>query len=146
MNDEGYWSSLTAQTLASAFFFILALAGLGVVCSGWRAYGRDSFRQRAFAIRDRLFNYAADGHIDFHDPAYWRLRHVMNSTIRFSHKLTFGEAVLPLFIHILLGHKSNTEWWDRWEEAVSNQPSDVQQSLRKFSKEFASLFAGHMFK
>ena len=99
--------------------------GLGVVCYGRRAHARDAFRQRAFAIRDELFDYAADGNIAFNDQAYWRLRLAMNGMIRYSHRLTFGEAILPVLIYILLGRPSPaTPARDAWKKrSLKSRPT-----------------------
>ena len=48
----------------------------------------DSFRQNMFAIRDELFDFAADGNIAFDHPAYMMLRNQMNGFIRYAHHLT----------------------------------------------------------
>jgi len=60
----------------------------------WKNHRVDSFRQRLFAIRDELFDYAAAGHISFDHPAYGTLRTLLNRSIRFAHKLRFSEALL----------------------------------------------------
>ena len=54
----------------------------------------DLLRQRLFAIRDELFDFAADGGISFDDPVYRGLRDEINSFIRFAHKITFSRLVL----------------------------------------------------
>ena len=57
-------------------------------------YRLDSFRQKMFAVRDELFDYAADGNISFDDPAYQLLREQMNAIIRFGHNLTLYRLVI----------------------------------------------------
>jgi hypothetical protein len=54
----------------------------------------DILRQRLFAIRDDLFDFAADEGIGFDHPAYRGLRDEINSFIRFAHKITFSRLVL----------------------------------------------------
>jgi hypothetical protein len=51
------------------------------------------FRQRVFQLRDELFDFAAEGHISFDDPANGVLRGSMNSMIRFAHKMSLSYAV-----------------------------------------------------
>lgn len=53
----------------------------------YQDYRIDSVRQRLFAIRDDLFDYAASGKIDFNAPAYRQLREILNVRIRYAHKL-----------------------------------------------------------
>jgi hypothetical protein len=134
------------ETIAVRYFFtVLGLAGLGVVCFGLRAYTRDLFRQRAFAIRDELFDYAASGAISFDDPAYWRLRLAMNSVIRYSHRFTFGEAILPPMIYVVLGWKpAPRPAWDAWRKALARQSDDVQAKLNDFDKRFDLLSVKHL--
>ena len=75
-------------------------SGLGLlllwilVYFGVREYRVDRTRQKLFALRDELFDYAADGGIGFDDTAYGRVRTLLNSLIRFSHMLTFSRLVL----------------------------------------------------
>ena len=42
---------MTPDTIAARYIlFILGVVGVSLACCGWRAYSRDAFRQRAFAI------------------------------------------------------------------------------------------------
>src|SRR5688572_24898474 len=52
----------------------------------YRDYRIDSFRQSMFRLRDRLFDEAALGRIDFAHPAYGSLRITMNGFIRSGHR------------------------------------------------------------
>lgn len=58
----------------------------------------DILRQRLFAIRDELFDFAADDGIGFDHPAYRGLRDEINSFIRFARKITFSRLVLTILI------------------------------------------------
>lgn len=51
-------------------------------------------RQRLFEIRDDLFDFAADGGIEFTNPVYQELRTDINNMIRFAHKLSFARMIL----------------------------------------------------
>jgi hypothetical protein len=136
---------MTETIAVRAFLMLLALAGLSVVCSGWRAYGRDAFRQRAFALRDELFDYAAAGNVEFNDPAYWRLRLMMNTVIQYSHRLTFGEAILPLLIAMIRRHSLKPGPHHRaWMHALSKKPKDVRDTLTSFDDRFHSLATWHL--
>ena len=137
---------MTTETIAiRAFFAIVAIAGLGAVCSGLRAYGRDSFRQKSFALRDELFDYAASGAVAFNDPAYWRLRLMMNTVIQYSHRFTFGEAVLPMLVAIVRREPSTPAPIHRaWHRALTKQPKDVRERLQEFDHRFHILMARHL--
>ena len=59
----------------------------------YRDYRVDLFRQRMFTLRDQLFDIAASGRIAFDDPAYGKLRSMINGYIRFAHRIN-----LPLLL------------------------------------------------
>src|SRR5579862_226779 len=83
--------------------YIRSVIGLAVLWFIWyygiRLVLLARFRQKLFGIRDRLFDYAAEGNIEFSDPAYGSLRSMMNSLIRFAHKVTFCIAFLLHMTH-----------------------------------------------
>jgi hypothetical protein len=133
-------------TAANTLMFILGIAGIGLACAGIRAYQRDAFRQKAFAIRDRLFDYAASGHVAFNDPAYWELRLNMNRVIQYSHRLNFGEAMLPLIIgRHLKQSPSPAPSYTHWVTAMDRQPSEVRAELVKIHREFQRAMVLHLF-
>jgi hypothetical protein len=71
---------------------LVALSLLGVwVWFFWlyRDYRIDAYRQRLFALRNQLWDYAAAGNISFDHPAYLIVRSRMNGLIRFAHLLSF---------------------------------------------------------
>src|SRR5438034_929815 len=57
----------------------------------------DEFRQKMFAVRDELFDYAASGEIAFEHPAYRLLRQSMNGFIQFGHRLTLFRLCLTIW-------------------------------------------------
>lgn len=97
---------------------------------GGRDFRNDSLRQKLFALRDELFDYAADGNIDFGDPAYWLLRNFLNGTIRFAHK--FSLLRLLMTMGIASAHPEmikRTPVLD-WEAALKELPKEKQDRLR----------------
>jgi hypothetical protein len=74
--------------LGFGFIALWALFYLSV-----RPFLLDILRQRLFAIRDDLFDFAADGGIEFGDSVYRELREDINNLIRFAHKLSFARMV-----------------------------------------------------
>lgn len=70
---------------------LLILAGLvsALWFVGWKRYRLDLFRQELFAIRDELFDLANAGALSFEDPVYGGLRQLINSMIRFGHRINF---------------------------------------------------------
>ena len=136
---------MTPEQIAALYFVsILAVAMLGMLAAGLRAYARDAFRQRAFAIRNELFDFAAAGHVSFDDPAYWRLRQVMNATIRFTHRLTVGEAVLPVCLHLMSRSMPPPKNLTLWRDAVREQPKAVQDVLLGLHRRFGKTLSEHV--
>lgn len=91
---------------------------------GGRDLRNDSLRQKLFALRDELFDYAADGNIDFGDPAYRLLRNFLNGTIRFAHKF----SLLRL---LMMKRITNA----RPEMVKDNLASDLEVALKKLPEE-----------
>ncbi len=54
----------------------------------YRSYFIDDFRDRVFHLRDELFDLAAQGNIAFDHPAYYRVRQLMNGSIRFAESIS----------------------------------------------------------
>lgn len=137
---------MTPQPIAMNYLLLLlALAGLGAVCSGLRAYARDSFRQQAFAIRDELFDYVSYGTVEYSHPAYWRLRLMMNGVIRFSHRMTFGEAIVPILLTMLReSEPPPTPSYEAWREAVDSLPRVQRDAIEAIHDRFTILLAKHL--
>src|SRR5688572_15210276 len=130
---------MTPETVVAAryLFFLIGVAAFSIACCGLRAYTRDSFRQRAFALRDELFTFAAVGHVDFNDPAYSMLRARMNSVIRFSHRMTFGEAMLPMMLNVVRRRgQALPASYLQWVSALDRQPVQTRKGLEKFDQRF----------
>lgn len=134
------------MTPLSAFLYLVTLigiTGIGVYCAAVRAYQRDAFRQHAFKMRDRLFDFAADGHVAFNDPAYYQLRLNFNRMIQFSHRLNFGEALLPIIMQ--RGREMTpSASYIAWQQAVARQPEAVRAELHKIHHDFQELVMTHL--
>ncbi len=81
---------MAVRMVRFCFGFILLW---GIFYASGRSLLLDILRQRLFAIRDELFDFAADGGIEFNDPTYRELRDDINSLIRFAHKLSFVRMI-----------------------------------------------------
>ncbi|HSU15427.1 hypothetical protein [Longimicrobium sp.] len=79
----------TAATTALSLFFVSVL-----VFVLYRDYRIDLFRQRMFALRDELFDFAAIGGIEFDAEAYGITRSTLNGFIRFGERVTLGSAIV----------------------------------------------------
>jgi hypothetical protein len=83
--------------------FIIGAAGLvstivllTIVYGPWQSYAVDDAREEMFAARDRLFDLAIDGKIDFASDEYRRIRSAINSMIRYAHKMSLPLVLLQL--------------------------------------------------
>ena len=74
-----------------ALFSILFLLGLHWL---YKDYQVDKYRQRLFAIRDEFFIDSLRGAIPFDSKAYGLVRLLINSHIRFAHRLSFARMLL----------------------------------------------------
>jgi hypothetical protein len=105
-----------------------------VLLKFWAEARLDVFRQEMFALRDELFDYAAEGHIKFNDPAYRLLRQVMNGFIRYGHQLTFFRVCVTVTeAHIKTDKLNPPNWSEAWERALKGvRDAEVQSSLEEF--------------
>lgn len=76
----------------------LTVCAVALICllRLFRAFFVDSLREQLFAIREELFDFAAEGNLDFANPSYGRLRLILNSLIRFADHLSGTRLILLL--------------------------------------------------
>jgi hypothetical protein len=116
-------------------FSLVALSWLFLVFKILPYVRLDGFRQNMFAIRDELFDYAADGNISFDQPAYVMLRRQMNGFIRYGHQLTVFRCLTTVAIHKVSGRPTNTEWYSEWQTALASvEDAQVREKLEYFHK------------
>lgn len=65
----------------------------GIFYLSFRRFLLDNLRQKLFQIRDDVFDFAADGGIEFRDFCYRSLREDINSLLLFADKLSFGRLI-----------------------------------------------------
>lgn len=107
---------------------------IGVVFFAYQTYRVDKLRQDLFAIRDKLFDEALDGKINFDDDAYKISRQLINGMIRFAHRLSIpnmfafallmprsGSAFAKQSISALLenDNRLNKEMFSKYQEMVN---------------------------
>jgi hypothetical protein len=88
-----------------------------------------------FAVRDELFDFAADGNVAFDHPAYTLLRRQMNGFIRYGHQLTVFRGLMTAVIHKIYGRRMESTWWDEWQQALEslNNPA-TREALEGFHR------------
>ncbi len=119
------------------------------ICHFWlyKNYRVDVFRQKMFALRDRLFDDAAKGVIAFDHPAYCTMHRTMNGCIRFAHKLDLLQAVLLLvFVDEKELAKNNNDSFDtRINKAMEGLTLEVTKKLNRYRYEMRKEIVFHCF-
>jgi len=93
----------------------------------------DIFRQKMFALRDELFDYAESGRIGFNHPAYRLLRQSMNGFIRYGHRLTFFQINLMMLYWKFGASQPPMDWTEKWNRAIATvNDEQVRENLVKF--------------
>jgi hypothetical protein len=109
-----------------------------------RDYRIDALRDRLFALRDDLFDYAADGNVEFDEPAYFKLRALINSLIRFAHRLTFTRFLMGFLFTSWKGYGSHENPLAEWYRAVADVPDKQQQRLKEIHAEALVMVVRHL--
>lgn len=114
---------------SALFLLILSL----IIFKWWPEQRVDHFRQQMFALRDELFDFAADGRVKFDDHAYVLLRDLMNGTIRYAHNLTPYRTIMSFLRWKCLSDKPSNAWSQAWEQALKQiNDADTRSQLENF--------------
>lgn len=136
---------MSASTLSLIFQSSSALALFALIFLVWRTDLRtDQFRQRMFAIRDELFDYAASGAVAFEDPAYQLLRNFMNGFIRYAHRLTFFQLILTIFRWNITEQVHPLTWHSRWLKSLEPLPEETRTAMGAFHGRAMDVVARHI--
>jgi hypothetical protein len=110
----------------------------------YRDYEIDRYRQRLFELRDELWDYAAEGHVAFDNPAYRLIRIRINGLIRFAHMLSCTWLVMALVAEKL---RPSPEVIDKIEGemvgALNSLPAPLYERLRDYQKRALFLAIEH---
>jgi hypothetical protein len=136
MNDD--------QSILAILTTAVSLSGLlWLVFWLYQDYCVDSFRQKIFELRDGLFDLAADGQIDFDNPAYGMMRRTMNGFIRFGHRLSFPGLLIFVFLQ-----RSKTEGRDafqkEWQRNTENLDHDQKRLLSDIRQHMGGIVLRHL--
>jgi len=128
-----------------AFLGTVSIFGLwGLFFFVYRDYRNDLMRQRLFAIRDRLFDEALDGNIDFNASAYGMTRTILNGVIRFSHDLSFFRFALVIFAESRIGKNDQDTFNSEYDKALKGVSDEQKELLAKIQVEMATVVLTHM--
>jgi hypothetical protein len=107
-------------------------------------YRIDALRDRLFAVREKLFDYAAQGGISFDDPAYTKLRMLINGLIRFAHRLTFMRFAMGVLFMEWRDQPCDKKLLVEWREALNALPPEASRELRDLHGSAIVLVVRHL--
>lgn len=111
----------------------------------WPNQRIDMFRQNMFALRDELFDFAADGNIPFDDPAYLRLRQLMNGFLRYAHNLTPFRTLMAFIGWKCATRESLGAWTEAWNNALNEiKEPKTRTQLEGFHSRAATLVVSQL--
>ena len=136
------------KELFAALWTIVSLAGIAyLLLWSYREYRIDLFRQRMFALRDDLFDEAADGLISFDHPAYGTLRSTMNGFIRFGHRLSLWQGIVLFLLQKVNNSKSRKtgSFAQTFSKAVKTLSGEKKDRLLHYRNAMEFLVMRHLF-
>ena len=87
------------MNLDSFVTFIMIVGFMSWFYGPWQDTCADYARQIIFEERDKLFDMAADGELDFGSQEYKTIRSSLNAAIRFSHEMTIARLLFAALYH-----------------------------------------------
>jgi hypothetical protein len=128
------------STAADAIVALAALIALLCLFYGpWQSLCIDLSRQFIFERRDRLFDMALAGRIEFDSEAYRATRRALNGMIRFAHELTWPDMVVAFYFIQKAKPKV-----PRWRDTLVSLPPDVRNEIERLVKECSATLTGMM--
>lgn len=82
-------------------------------------YRVDQFRQDLFSIRDKFFDEAVRGNIDFENNAYGMTRSTLNGMIRYAHRLSLFRFIISKVTHGKLAKRAGDSYHEKMEKFIS---------------------------
>jgi hypothetical protein len=110
----------------------------------YKEYCTDSYRQKVFALRDKLFDDAVATKLPFDHKSYGLLRITMNGSIRYAHKLNLGLLLLALF------STNNSEdeliFRNKFEHAIKDLSENQKSLVIDYRNKLMILTITHMLR
>ena len=134
-----YELGIIVKSILTLAVFVILVAWL------WPMQRMYLFRQEMFAVRDELFDFAADDGISFEDPAYIQLRQLFNGFIRYAHNLTPFRVFMSFLKWKMSVHKPVGGWSEAWNHALENvRDVEAKKKLRHFHSRATDLVLGQL--
>src|SRR6266566_3340993 len=99
----------------------------------YRDYAIDRYRQRLFALRDEVWDFAASGRVGFDEAAYRLVRDRINGLIRFAHLLSLTWIVTVLLIE---RWRPSPEMIEQFTRELATAMERVREPAAERLKEF----------
>jgi hypothetical protein len=135
---------MSGAELTAAMSLIISgslLLVLGCLYAGYRA---DNLRDQLFTVRDEMFLYALKQGI-LETPAHENLRLLMNSLIRYAHRVSLARLLLlELSRRVFKLKPSVPKLYVEWAKAVAALPDDQAERMREFHEKAMLLIMKHM--
>lgn len=111
----------------------------------FQKYRINSFRQTLFELREELFEYAAEGHIAFDNPAYLEMRYVINGLIRFAHRITSFRVLIYLVSQKVSPHPQYGKATKNWKAVLDSIESpEAKERIQLFHKRLLLFVSKHL--
>jgi hypothetical protein len=134
---SGVEFTVAMSVVISAIFLLV----LWCLYSGYRA---DNLRDHLFTLRDEMFLYALD-HGIAETPAHENLRLMMNSLIRYAHRVSLARLMLlDISRRVFKLKPSLPATYIEWVESVKALPPDEAERMREFHTKAMLLIMTHM--
>jgi hypothetical protein len=102
----------------------------------------DAFREKLFTVRGDLFDIAARGDISFQSPSYTQLRDLINSMLRFGHRISFRTSVIAR--HLAAEDLWQSSAYERWRTSLEAQPPEVRMELNAIHEHMFRAYVEHL--
>ena len=111
----------------------------------WRAFLISNSRYRYVIMRDRLFLMAANGRIEFSNPAYRNLRDALNTKIESAPSSTIG-TLLTFVLHTKVYQQfyESRRVYDDYDDIDKIKDESVRSDLREIENTIAAVWMDHM--
>jgi hypothetical protein len=131
--------------MTTILFFSISLASLWILAFKlFRNLEIDEFRQKVFALRDEMFDFASDGRISFDHPAYGQLRLLMNGVVRYGHRMSlFRIWMLIVFVKM---PTNRSAFSIEFEKNINSLDEFTRDKLNGFHDQLMRIIVSHLIK
>jgi hypothetical protein len=135
---------MSGVEFTAAMSVVISAIFLLMLCCLYYGYRADNLRDHLFALRDEMILYALD-HGIAETPAHENLRLMMNSLIRYAHRVSLARLMLlDISRRVFKLKPSLPATYIEWVEAVKALPLDEAERMREFHTKATLLIMTHM--